>query len=305
MTPAATATLTLDRTSASLSDAVRATVAVEGPAPLVVAAPKEPLAGAAAEAWRIRPAGPAAVEKLPGGRERWAQTYRLDPYVPGDAVPVAFAPFEVAAGAGPAARVEVPPQTVAVRTGVKDPKPADARPITGVEDPPAGPAAGGGWPVVPAVSVAAVVLLVVAAVLVRRKRAPTPPAPAEWAGRELAAIEADLAAGRLAPADLADRLAAAVRGFLERRYGVPATRRTTGELAAAEPTPPGGAVPVDAVRPVLERCDLAKFAGRPPSPDECRELLAQARAAILPANEPGSAGLSPSRDASAGPGSTE
>jgi hypothetical protein len=280
MTPSVAATLTLDRTSAGLSDSVRATVSFEGPAPLVVAAPKDPLAGAAAEAWRVRPAGPAAVEKLPDGRERWAQVYRLDPYVPGDAVPVAFAPFEVAAGGGPGERVEVRPQTVTVRTGLKDPKPADARPVTGVEDPPAGPVDTGGWAIVPAVSVAAVLLLAVATVLVRRKRPLPPPTPGEWVGREFTAIEQELMASRLAPAEFADRLATAVRGFVERQYGVPATRRTTGELAAAEPLRPGGVVPVDAVRPLLERCDLAKFAGRPPTPEECQELLAKARVAV-------------------------
>jgi len=280
MSPGVAATLTLDRTAVSLSESVRATVAVEGPAPLVVAAPEEPLAGAAAEAWRVRPAGPAAVEQLPGGRERWVRAYRLDPYVPGDAVPVAFAPFEVAAGGGPGERVELPPQTASVRTGLKDPKAADARPVTGVEDPPPGPPGPGWWAVVPVVSVVGAALLVVAAVLARRKKQPPQTTPAEWVGQEFAALEKELDAGGLTPAAFAERLATAVRGFVERRYGVPATRRTTGELAAAGPPPAGGVVPVDAVRPVLERCDLAKFAGRPPTPAECRELLAQARAAV-------------------------
>src|SRR5437764_3781887 len=159
--PPVTASLTLDRTAVPLSEPVRATVTVEGPAPLVVAAPPDVLAGASAEAWRVRPAGSASTEQLPGGRERWTQAYRLDPYVPGEAVPVAFAPFEVTAGGGPAERVEVAPQAVRVTTALKDPKAADARPVTGVEEPPPAPAAGG-WPAGLIVAVAAVVLLAVA-----------------------------------------------------------------------------------------------------------------------------------------------
>src|SRR2546430_11310043 len=51
-------------------------------------------------------------------------------------------PFEVAAGGGPAERVEAAPQTVRVTTALKDPKPADARPVTGVEELPPAPGAG-------------------------------------------------------------------------------------------------------------------------------------------------------------------
>jgi hypothetical protein len=69
-------------------------------------------------------------------------------------------------------------------------------------------------------------------------------------------------------------LADVLRTFVERRYGLPATKRTTGELSAAESAVAGGVVPV------LERCDLAKFAAAPPTADECRELLARARAVV-------------------------
>src|SRR5437764_3058020 len=103
--PPVTASLTLDRTAVPLSEPVRATVTVEGPAPLVVAAPPDLLAGASAEAWRVRPAGPAGTEQLPGGRERWTQAYRLDPYVPGEAVAGAVAPVAGGGGGGPAGRV--------------------------------------------------------------------------------------------------------------------------------------------------------------------------------------------------------
>jgi hypothetical protein len=272
MTPAAT--LTLDRTAVPLSESVRATVSIEGPAPLVVAAPKGLLAGASAEAWRVRPAGLAAVEQLPGGRERWVQVYRLDPYVPGKEVPVAFAPFEVAAGGGPAARVTVGEKAVAVSTALKEPKAADARPVTGIEELPPVPA--GGPDLATAAGVVGALFVAALAVVLwmhRRFRSPVV-TPADRASHELTALADRLAAGAIAPAAFADHLAAAVRTFVQRRYGVAATRMTTAELAAAEPAPPAG------VLPVLERCDLAKFAGREPTADECRELLEQCRAVV-------------------------
>jgi hypothetical protein len=213
------------------------------------------------------------VEKLPGDRERWVQAYRLDPYVPGDAVPVAFAPFEVSAGGGPVERIEPTPQTVHVQTALKDPKAADARPITGVEDPPPAPA-GDGTPVVFAVAAAGVLLLAVAAVFRGRKRQPAPPTPAAWADGEFARLEKALAADTIPPAAFAERLADVLRTFLERRDGLPATKRTTGELSATESAAAGGVVPV------LERCDLAKFAAARPTAEECQDLLARARAVV-------------------------
>src|SRR5206468_3338228 len=81
-----TATATADRTAVRLSESIRVTFAVEGAAPLRVEMPadKDLLTGEAAGVWRIRPDGPATTEPLAGGRERWSQPYRLDPYQPGD-----------------------------------------------------------------------------------------------------------------------------------------------------------------------------------------------------------------------------
>jgi hypothetical protein len=298
MTPP-TGTLTLDRDAARLSDTVRATVTVEGAAPLVVTPPAEVLAGDTAAAWAVTPDGPAAVEPLPGGRERWVQAYRLSPFLPGDGLAVRFAPFPVAAG-GANAEVAFPERSVTVRTAITDPKPADARPITGVEDPPGPPAGGAGvLGVVPVVSVAAAVLLIVGAAVARRRRKPVPPTPAAWAEAALAAAEKELEAETIPPALFADRLADVLRGYVERRYGLPATRRTTGELLAAA----GADLPADAVRAVLEWADLAKFAGRVPAADECRRRAADARAVWTPGTAAVPAAPAPPREeASDGPG---
>lgn len=273
-----TATLTLDRTAARLSDTVHATVALEGPGPFVVTPPKELLADESAAAWLAAPAGPAAVTKLPGGRERWEQAYRLSPFQPGDPLPVRFAPFEVAAGGGPAAAVELPPREVTVRTVITEANPADARPVTGIEELPPSPDTGPPvLGVAPVVAVAAVVLLAAAAVILRnRRRSPPLPAP-EWAARELKALEQNLAADRITTAVFAERLADVLRTYVERRFGLPATRQTTAELLATA----GPDLPADAVRTVLDRCDLAKFAGRVPDRDESKELLVRSREALV------------------------
>jgi hypothetical protein len=271
MTP--TATLALDRTTVSLSESVRATVVIEGASPLVVAAPQELLASEAAAAWRVRPVGPAAVEELPNGRERWVQEYRLDPYIPGESVPVAFAPIEAASGGGLSIRVETAPQTVRVQTAIKQPKPEDARPVTGIEVLPPAPAPHL-WSFALAVALGVAVVLAVMVVLLRSRRKAPPLTPAEWANSELANLEQNLNTDMTITATFADRLAEIIRIFVARQYGVPATRFTTAELAAAEPLLPGDIIPL------LVRCDLAKFAGQPPTPVECWELLTRTRAIV-------------------------
>ena len=278
--------VTLDRQTVRLSESVRVTLAVEGPAPLRIDLPAEPqklLAPETAAAWRIRPAGDVAVEDLPGGRQRWARAYRLDPYVPGDKVPVAFAPVPVAAGGAAAQPVTWPAQEVKVTTTIADAKAEDARPVTGIEElpPVPGPDPGAvGWPFV--AGLAAVFGAVVVAVLVRRWRAGPPPLPpGEWAVRELDRL------AREPTGPVADRVAAAVRGYVERRHGLPASKRTTAELVEACEGAGWPAEGVERLRELLGRCDRARFAPDPPDPAEGAGLIAAARAWVTSADAPG------------------
>jgi hypothetical protein len=101
-----------------------------------------------------------------------------------------------------------------------------------------------------------------------------PISPEEHALRELAAAEAALDAGR-PPAEVADRVAAAVRRFLGYGYGLPADRLTTAELLAMRDWP-------SEVKVVLETCDRAKFSGDEPTAIElvciitrCRQVVGQ------------------------------
>src|SRR5262249_20238867 len=69
-----------------------------------------------------------------------------------------------------------------------------------------------------------------------------------------------------------------VRGYLEKRFEVLASRQTTPEfLEAMRGSPQLTAPQQDLLREFLRRCDLAKFARANPSPEECRAAAAMAR----------------------------
>jgi len=75
-------------------------------------------------------------------------------------------------------------------------------------------------------------------------------------------------------------LTEALRAYVEARFSVPATDRTTPELGRELRT---SSVPAATREPLLELCvraDLVKFADAHPSPDEGRSALASARALI-------------------------
>ena len=237
--------LTLDTAECRLSDSVRATLAVEGPAPLRVTVPPQVLADESAAAWRARVVGRPTVTDLGGGRQRWTLTLRLDPYLRGDSLAVAFVPFEAVAGADPTPRaIGWPRKTIKVWSAatVTD----DVRPVTGIEPTPPAPAAAANW-TGPVLALTAVAVAGVAIAIVRnRHRRRVPPTPLELVGRRLNAAT-DAAA-----------VADAVRRYVETAFAVPATRLTTTELRTQLNGIPDEAG--TALVSLLERCDGAKFA---------------------------------------------
>ncbi|HET6575888.1 MAG TPA: hypothetical protein VFG68_19960 [Fimbriiglobus sp.] len=275
------AAVTAEPRTVRLSESVRVTLSVEGPAPLRVEVPDEVLDGESAAAWRSRPAGPATVTDMPGGRQRWVRSYRLDPYLylEGKPLHLGFAPARAFVDKDPQPKEVVwKPVEVTVTTEVT--AATEPRPTTGIEElPPADGAADSlrdRIAVLAALGVAVVLVGVVGAWLLRRRRRVPPPSPEEWAIARL---------DELAPGDpaFADRLSDVLRTYLERRSGLPATRRTTAELLTAIGS---DGLPVELVRPVLERCDAAKFAGLDPTADECRQLLAAVRSIVtLPSKQ--------------------
>ncbi|HEY1187038.1 MAG TPA: DUF4381 family protein [Gemmata sp.] len=272
--PVSTASVTLDRNKIWLWDSVQLTLSVEGPAPMreAVGLPKQLLTDEADRNWRIRPKGDGAVAPLSDGRERWQQTFRLDPHAPGKPLRVAFAPIMVHG------KTVVPPavEVTVERTGAEEAPLPESLPVTSIEDPP-------DTPKPPAHTREVVVALFAAAVLAfavlvvgvwRRTRRPKPIDPGAWARAALAELEAE----HLKGADAAERLADVLRRFIERRFAVPAPKLTTSELSqalGAQEWPPDRA---QLLRELLDQCDLAKFAGAAPDPESCRRLIRSARA---------------------------
>ena len=125
--------LKLSDETVSLSDALIATLSIDGLAPLVVTPPLPLLAEASRQSWQIKPQGPASVSKLLDGQERWTQAYRLEPFVSGDKVSVEFAPVPRRQW-GDFARVCATAVEVGDREEVRSPKALmELRAITGPE----------------------------------------------------------------------------------------------------------------------------------------------------------------------------
>jgi hypothetical protein len=281
----------------SLSGSIQLSLALEGPSPLHIELPKEPeklLTSESATVWHIRPLGAAKVVQLDGGRERWEQTYRLSPFVPGEKVTIAFAPLKVTAGAelNPQ-EITFPSKEVRVQTAISEPKPENARPVTGIEELPTiapPPPEAVGWQFIAALG--AIFASVLIAVLIRKSRAkPALAPPREWAARELDRLERDYALERITGVQAADRLAAVLREFIERHFSLPARKLTTAELLSECGRAGWPAERVEPLGEILERCDRAKFAGDAPESAEMMTLLNRSREWIAGLGLPPAAGL--------------
>jgi hypothetical protein len=269
-----TAAVTADRPVIRLSDTLTVTLSVDGPPPLRVELPTSLLTAETALDWKVEPVGRATLRTTPAG-DRWEQVYHLSPFVPGEAVPLAFQPVRVSG-----LDVLPNPLSIKVETVISAAKADDARPVTEIEPlppPPAQPP-----PVGPAFAVGVMAVFVAAVVYaLRRRRQPKPVSADEWCRRRLAKLDADSGAERLGPTAFVDGIAGVVRGYVARRFHLTADPLTTPELLAA-----GDAAGVwapdtrAAVAAILEACDRVKFAGQTPTPDDCRELSGRVRTAI-------------------------
>jgi hypothetical protein len=256
----------VDRTEIALAQSVRVTLAIEGPAPLRVDLPKTLLTADANTAWRIRPDPPASkpeVKTAGPGRERWQQTYRLDPYLPSDALRASFNPVTVNGQ-----QVTWDPVTVKVTKTVGDVATTPPRPPTGTEEPPPPPEKTdhNTFPVWAAVMVGLACVAVVGAIVFRARKAKPVP-PHEWALARLAKLE------NKNGAEAVEQIAATLRSFVERRFAIPATKLTTAELTAAALDQGWPVEQTEPLRTILDECDRAKFAGDLPDEDGCRRLV--------------------------------
>lgn len=266
--PATAATASPDRHKIRLSEPLRVTLRVMGAAPLRVELADPVLAPESHAEWNIQPVGAAQVTVRDGAAAEWVQTFRLDLYVPGSSKTILFAPIRVNGRdiPGPACEVVVEPPSMEAR-------PESAIPVTGVEPVPPAPVPVGGKSRVWWVAGALLAVLAAAAVALRTKRRKKPVPPREWAVDSFAQLERSPVTGIAR----ADSVSAIVRGFIERRFGIPATRLTTQELLAAAMEAGWPVEESDPLRRLLDDCDRAKFAGDIPDDDGCRDLLARGR----------------------------
>ncbi len=263
-----------------LSQSSRLTLAIEGPAPMrgAVQLPEQLLTADANKNWRIRPdPRDGAVEVKPAGpgRERWQQVYRLDPYIEkelvGRPLRVTFNPVKVNGHPVTWDPVDV----TVIRAGGKDaplPEPHAVTPVEELPDRLPTPIPQTPWLLVALALATAFALAIPFVVVWLRSRRAAPVPPGEWARTALAKLEASGGTGGA----IAERVAAILRKFVERRFAIPATKFTTAELSAATIEQGWPVEEAESLRALLDECDLAKFAGDAPDDDRCRRLISAA-----------------------------
>jgi hypothetical protein len=262
-----------------LSETLTITLAVEGGPRLEVAALQNIAAG---EAWIVpQPPAPPRRTPLPAGRMRWEQSFTAEPAKPGEAnlplPPLRYRESPDAAWQ----TIQWDDVPVRVTTDVSSADLKELRDILPPERPPALEH----WPWWPFLAGGLLMLGATAPVvwlLQRRKPQAPPPLPAHaWAAAELDRLEAlDLPArGELNRYHTL--LSDVVRRYLELRFQLHAPRQTTAEfLKAVQSATQLAPAQQDLLREFLGRCDLAKFAGASPTPDECRTTADMARSFV-------------------------
>jgi hypothetical protein len=262
--------LRLESNDVSLSSDLRLTITVEGPAPVEVEGPPELTTS---PDWRVR-AGRASVVPQPAGRERYEQSFQLEPFQTGDRVPLPLEPWHFRT------KNEVrdwtlvwPAQEIRVHSSVPEPDLSFARSVTGIEPSPPVPKRRQIWPVVLFVLVvllATVIACVIVLSRVRRRRTLST-SPWQRVMAQLQHLEQEEASHEKMPA-LSDLL----RRFLEEQFSLPATRQTSAEFCAALQQK-GIGVPLEPMSQIFQLCDEVKFAGLRPDRETCRLQLQLAR----------------------------
>jgi hypothetical protein len=266
-----------DPLTVKLTDTVTVVMRIEGPAPLEVEFTEKVRS---TDAWRLEAVGEPKSVPIEGNLVRWEQVFKATPRLPG-AQPLKLPNVQFTDKDRPETPVPVEWQLVPFQIPKRVTKvdASEARDRAGIEELPPVPVAERPW--WPWLFAGVPVLAAVALLILRRRRRPAPElTPAEAALRELDEV-ARLPAGDAAEVKrLHTRLSDVLRRFLEKRYDLPATRRTTPEffaaLAAASPSPLEVA-PRELLGRVLDGCDLAKFAGLVPAAADCRRAVGLAR----------------------------
>jgi hypothetical protein len=269
-----------DRTdlySVKLSQTLTIVLRVEGAAPLEVLFTEKVRS---TDGWHLEAVGKPKIEEVPAGKKvRWQQVFKATPLQPGQ-YPLKLPALQFTENDGPEQTVTWQPLPLRITTRVGKVDISEARDLTGIEElPPVEETMPPWWPwlfaLVPLVAVAAFVLL-------RRKARPmAEPSPRDVALRQVEEL-AHLPASTSHDVErLHTRLSDVLRRYLEQQYDLAATRQTTAEFFAALAQTTLLAAPLQqSLSAILERCDLAKFAGMVPPAEECQRVVGMARAFV-------------------------
>jgi hypothetical protein len=266
-----------DPLQVKLSQVLTIVMRVEGEAPLNVEFSEKVRSS---EGWHLERVGQPTLTALASGkRARWEQHFKATPLQPG-LQPLSLPAVQITERDERPQDVRWTPLTLTIKTRVAKVDISEARDLAPIEElPPPVVAARPWWPWL----FAALPVLAVGAwfLLGRRSRPLLESTPRDAALRQLD----ELAALPLAtPADvdrLHTRLSDVLRCYLERRFDLPATRRTTPEFfAALTQESPLAAEQQALLSDILGRCDLAKFAGVIPLTEECQRLVSMGRAFV-------------------------
>jgi hypothetical protein len=260
--------IVLDPVDVTLSGEVRLTLSIEGPIPVEVDVP-QPLTSS--PDWRARSDSPKTTT-LPNGRERWQQSFYLEPFRTGD-VSLPLQPLRYRTG------YEVrdwqlvwPPSSIHVTSSVKDVELGSARPVTDIDrfshiERPSRP-----WEYIVGTIVIVLILCAIVILLVRRRdsRPSVQMTPGERAMKALGEIEQNGGPSLSQLPLIADVL----RRYLEERFQVAATRQTTAEFHnALLQTSVLTDKQIDQITHILAQCDLVKFAAADLDATACQAIL--------------------------------
>jgi hypothetical protein len=266
-----------------LSESLTLLMRIEGAGPLDVEMAKVPRP---TEGWQLEAVGEPKVTTGKDGQARWEQLFKATPLQPGQ-YPLLLPKIEYTEKDGATHPVAWQPLLIQITTRVAKVDLSEARDLTGIEEllPPPAPPGPPWWPwlfaLVP-------LFALVAFVGMRWRRRPAlGPTARELALRQLAEL------GRLPLTTVEEarhlftRVSEVLRQYIEKRFELPAPRRTTPEFFAAL----GQKSPLThdaqaALNDVLVRCDLVKFAGVAPPAEDCQVVLSLAKDFVEAASLP-------------------
>ena len=263
-----------DPLQVKLSQVLTIVMRVEGKAPLNVEFSEKVRSS---EGWHLERIGQPTVTALPSGKQvRWEQHFKATPLQPGPQ-PLTLPAMQVTERDETPQDVKWTPLPLTIKTRIAKVDISEARDLVPIEELPA--PAGAARPWWPWLFAALPVLAIGAWFLLgRRSRPLLEPTPRDAALRQLDEL-ATLPLETQADVErLHTRLSEVLRCYLERGFDLPATRRTTPEFfAALAHESPLTAELQALLSEILERCDLAKFAGVTPLTDECQRVVSLAR----------------------------